>query len=207
MPNERINMSTIVEVEPTGPGHVILDYYMRREAARALGMDEPDEYEPRAVPSSLRRIEAPLWELFKIFGPHIASSVRLPFGHVTYSRQKTDREKSSELHCTRSTRLEQRLIGLASVLGIYGAGPEELMSRVQAWLDEPVKRVPEWSGAWWLGDEVVMVREHEDSGELFIVLGNGRRKHVSTLDGWGGPACKDPRVVGDRAEADEDIEF
>lgn len=146
----------------------------------------------------------PLWELIKIFGPHMVSSARACFEEINFGRPASKEEQS-----VRQAELGQRqaveiLNDLAKAVGIAGGfvAPELVAHLVRQFIAAAPPRVPNKAGYWWLSDEVVKVTSED--GALTARI-NGRRRAVSDEQSWRGPAIIDARVR--KPESDEDIPF
>ena len=160
---ETLSMDTIVGLALTSRGAAILHRYMNEELDRSLGREPKDS---PGKPYSPTGVDLPLWEAFKIFGPHTVSSFRAPIEEIEYLRE------------------ELRLRKVERVLGCS----------VEDWMDDPVRESPDGPGHWWLDGHVVEVIENNEV--LLVRLRNNQHRPVAKVTGaWGGPAIQDPRVV------------
>jgi hypothetical protein len=202
MKRETIGVHMLVEAKLTPFGAHVLAEYLDAETERATGKANPKRDTPRAP--TQRDVEMPLWELLKVFGPHMVSSARLPFEDLEFSRRDSKEEATIRVAEHSRTQALDDLRSLATAIGIgddYKA-PEIIAMLSRQFAAHVPPRVPSGPGYWWIGGEVVKVTEKD--GVLSARI-NGRRRSVSDEQPWHGPAIIDARVR--RPTNDEDIPF
>lgn len=204
MTNERSDRSEAIDARATV-----------RVTLNGLGLHAVREYldEPRRDIRGPRTMCMPLWEALKILGPHSKSSMRCPIDEIEFDRpeSRAERQNSDTLLAFHSH--AESLRGLLRALGFEGS-KRSLTRLAGDYVDGAPCQVPDGAGWWWLGEDVVRVvwavgLHPDDDGErLDAILRNNHHKPVRELDGWCGPAIRDPRlVVRVDDEADEDIPF
>jgi hypothetical protein len=204
MKREDIGAHTIVEAKLTPFGAHVLSEYLKAESPPDRGREPGDGRSADIRPPSQRNVEMPIWELLKIFGPHTVSSARLPFEDLSFGRQESKEERTHrDAERSRSQALDD-LRDLAKAVGIGNAfmAPEIIAMVARQFASYVPPRVPNRSGYWWLGEDVVKVTEADG---VLSARTNGRRRIVSAEQPWRGPAIVDARVR--KPENDEDIPF
>ncbi len=204
--SRRITMNTLVHIdELTDTGLAAVHHTVDSEARERLrkvpsARTRGDVDEPRLSGGQTRRREArlPLWELISIFGPHIKSSLDLPFFEVyVYEDPELSVADVRRLKAEARTKLvHDQLRVLAKAVGLcsdYHA-PEVVDQACEDYANTTIPRFPNQPGFWWYGNDVVKVEVRD--AELVMRLPNNHRKRIHDVqDRWGGPAVADPRVA------------
>lgn len=202
MKRETIGIHTLVEAKLTSFGAHVLAEYLDAETERATGQPNPKR-DTQRVPTQ-RDVEMPLWELLKVFGPHMVSSARLPFEDLGFFRPESKEETTCRVAEHSRTQALDDLRELAKAIGIGDAykSPEIIAMLARQFANHVQPRVPSGPGYWWIRGEVVKVTEKDGALSARI---NGRRRSVSDEQPWQGPAIIDARVR--RVTDDQDIPF
>ena len=206
-----------------------------RFGAGILDKITANEFEPERAGGRWQGATMQLWEFAQIFGPHIKSGMRVPFLGIEFDVPEDPaelrlRHQAHERRFAADKLANEQGTALADLMRVavdpdIDYVPPELRPGIASrWLDERVPVEPDDAGRWWLGDDVVRVEwgAVEDQSEpchisggrrLIAILRNNRRKPVADLEGWGGPALRDPRLPAPKDESakatadDEDIPF
>jgi hypothetical protein len=202
MKRETIGIHTVVEAKLTSFGAHVLAAYIDAETERATGQPNPKR-EGQSQPPR-REVEMPLWELIKVFGPHLVSSTRQAFDELCFVRVESKEERAYRDAERGQQRAIEDLADLAKAVGVASGfvAPELVVHRARQFAAAIPHRVPNEAGYWWLGSEVVKVSS--ENGALTARI-NGRRRAVSNEQPWRGQAIVDARVP--KVENDEDIPF
>jgi len=193
---KEISMDTRVGVSLGSAGRHILREYLDPDAPKPERDRQPHRIHGEPY------VYMPLWEAFKIFGPHLISSVSAStvVGAITPPASPNERRQQHLL-----SMMEDRLRCVINfVAGGAASSTDSLINRADEWTQLEVPEFPNTPGWWWYGDEPMLVERSGD--DLVAVLKNGRRKPVDELvdqTAWAGPARRDPRVKSQ----DEDIPF